>query len=171
MFLDFGAVWSHVSSFVTSQLRARGEKSIKSMELGEASARLCVRIDVTAAHVTIQRLGGEGIYQVRWAFTYALSLPPVKLAASLSSLRNLLTTLRPRSVSTVPHGSSLPPHQSSSAYILHLTTSHPETPPRPPSPLKMSDIGFNTDQMRQCVSSITSHGEQWEQVKLFASVC
>lgn len=60
MFLDFGAVWSHVSSFVTSQLQARGEKSIKSMELGEASVRLCVRIDVTAAHVTIQRLGGRG---------------------------------------------------------------------------------------------------------------
>lgn len=118
---------------------------------------LCVQLHayITAAHVTIKRFGGENTSQLDWALL--LSVPPFSHSLSFPpSLRNLQVTLRSQLVSTIPHISSLSSLPSNSAHILHPSTSHPE------APISTKDVRqwIHTDQMRQCVSSITGHREQ-----------
>lgn len=68
--LGFRTAWSHVSSFVTSQLAASREKTTKSMK------RVCVCVFAcVCVHACLCASGSIGPY-------YSLLLPPVTLSAS-----------------------------------------------------------------------------------------
>lgn len=126
------------------------EKTIKSCVFVCATAR--IYHSCTCDH---QTHWGENTSQLDWALL--LSVPPFSHSLSFPpSLRNLQVTLRSQLVSTIPHISSLSSLPSNSAHILHPSTSHPE------APISTKDVRqwIHTDQMRQCVSSITGHREQ-----------
>lgn len=116
---------------------------------------VCDRAYISQLHMWPSNALGEKYIRLEWALW--LTLPPFSHTLSFpSSLRNRQVTLRSLLVSTISHTSSLPSLSSTSAHILHPSTSHPE------AHISTKDVRqwFHTDQIRQCVSSITSHREQ-----------
>lgn len=149
VWLDFGTAWSHVSSFVTSQLQASGEKKLSNQWSLLRQVCLCVWpcVYISQLHMWPSNALGWGNYSLSPPFSHPLSFPP-----SLRNLEDFEVTFGHYHPSSL----LLPPFPSTPAHILHPSTSHPE------APTSTKDVRqwFHTDQMRQCVSSITGHREQ-----------
>lgn len=82
-------------------------------------------------------------------------------------------SLHEKSSGHLDHFWSLASLISLSSFILPSTSAHILLPTYPEASISTKDVRqwFHTDRMRQCVSSITGHREQLEQVILLVRVC
>lgn len=116
--------------------------------------------DVCASHVAVRYFGGEE------------NKLTVLLLSRVPYCSNPLS-FHEKSSGHLDHFWSLASLISLSSFILPSTSAHILLPTYPEASISTKDVRqwFHTDRMRQCVSSITGHREQLEQVILLVRVC